>query len=87
VQDEHGMPALEYLRPWHPAALLVVAAVPHDHAAVVGRALERVVRDLVVLDLDGQAPWTVPATTARIVRDVRGSALNGMGTSKGSGQS
>ena len=38
-----------------PAALLVVAAVPDDHAALVGRALEAVVGDRVVLDLDREA--------------------------------
>ena len=55
VEDEDGVAALERLRPGDPAALLVAAAVPDDHAAVSDRALEVVVGDRVVLDLDGEA--------------------------------
>ncbi len=56
VQHEHRVPALERLRPRHSAALLVGAAVPHDHAALLaGRAFEVVVRELMILDLDGEA--------------------------------
>ena len=55
VQHEHRVPALERLRPGDAPALLVAAAIPDDHAAVLGRALEAVVRDRVVLDLHRQA--------------------------------
>lgn len=49
------MPALERLGPGDAAARLVRAAIPHDHAAVAERALEVVVAQAVILDLDGQA--------------------------------
>src|SRR4051812_44532264 len=55
VQDEDGVAALQRLRPGDTAALLVGAAVPHDHAAVADRPLEVVVGHAVVLDLHGQA--------------------------------
>src|SRR3954465_6996898 len=55
VQDEDAVAALERLGPRHAAALLIGAAVPHDHAALAERALEVVVSQAVVLDLDGQA--------------------------------
>ena len=45
VEDEDGVAALERLRPGDPAALLVGAAVPDDHAALAERALEVVVGD------------------------------------------
>src|SRR3954462_11827011 len=55
VQDEDAVAALERLGPRDPAALLIGAAVPHDHTALAERALEVVVGQAVVLDLDGQA--------------------------------
>src|SRR5919202_7112896 len=42
VEHEHGVAALERLRPRDAAALLVGAAVPHDHAAVAEPPLEAV---------------------------------------------
>ncbi len=54
VQDEDGVAAVERLRPGDASALLVGAAVPDDHAAGPDRALEGVVRRVVVLDLDGE---------------------------------
>src|SRR5262249_6437478 len=52
VKNEDGVAALDRLRPGHPAALLVAAAVPDDHATLPGGALEVIVGHLVVLDLD-----------------------------------
>ena len=55
VEDEDRVAALQRLRPGNPAALLVAAPVPDDHAAASDPALELVVGDLVVLDLDREA--------------------------------
>src|SRR4051794_37789142 len=55
VQDEDAVAAFERLGPGDAAALLISAAVPHDHPALPVRALEIVVAQAVVLDLDGQA--------------------------------
>ena len=55
MQDEHRVTAVERFGPRHPAALLVCAAIPDHHRAVVGAALEVVVLDRMVLDLHGQA--------------------------------
>src|SRR3954452_6265840 len=48
VQDEDGVATLDRLGPGDAAALLVGAAVPHDHAAVAERALEVVVAQAVI---------------------------------------
>src|SRR3954452_21684819 len=55
VQDEDRVAALERLGPGDAAALLVGPAVPDDHAAVAEPALEVVVAEAVILDLDGEA--------------------------------
>ena len=55
MQDEDRVAAVERLRPGDAAALLVHAAVPHDHAAVTEPTLDVVVVQAVVLDFDGQA--------------------------------
>jgi len=52
VEDEDGVAALERLGPGDAAALLVGAAVPDDHAAAAGSALEIIVGELVILDLE-----------------------------------
>src|SRR4051812_26887792 len=52
VEDEDRMTALQSLRPRHTATLLVATPVPDDHPAAADLALETVVGERVVLDLD-----------------------------------
>src|SRR3954454_1823817 len=54
VQDEDAVAALERLGPGDAAALLVRPAIPDDDAAVAEPALEVVVAQAVILDLDRQ---------------------------------
>src|SRR5436190_24320024 len=44
VEHENRVATLERLRPGHPAALLVCAAIPDQNYAVVGRPLDLIVR-------------------------------------------
>src|SRR3954451_14060115 len=55
VEDEDGVAALQRFGPGDPPALLVGAAVPGLHPAAVELALEVVVGERVVADLDRQA--------------------------------
>src|SRR5947209_11094273 len=55
MQHEDGVATVERLGPGHTTPLLIASPIPDDHPAAAGRPLKFVVRDLVVLDLDGQA--------------------------------
>src|SRR5215212_1133217 len=54
VEDEDSVTTLQRLRPGHPSSLLVGAAIPGLHPAAVELALEVVVGERVVTDLDRQ---------------------------------
>jgi len=55
VQHEDGVATVQCLGPCDTAALLVAAAIPYRHTTSIGCALEGVVIDAVVGDLNGQA--------------------------------